>query len=303
MFNQDFYPTSQSVLELMHIDCENKIVLEPSAGKGNIVEFLKLNGAQKVIACEENEDLAEIIKTKCHFLKRDFLQVASDEVSHINMIVMNPPFSAGVKHVLHAWEVAPDGCEIISLINQNSLDNDYSQERKQLLRIIQDNGSFEGLGEVFTDGERKTNASIGLIRIFKPGISENNFAGFFIDEEPESQGEGMMRYDAIRDVVMSYVGAIKCFDEHSIVNEKMNRLTAKFDVGQFGFTIGYDKVVHTKEEFAICQKHLQTAHRLQPSTLILLAIFTQLAMFLLIVNLILEMVWQLLVLRYQQLLI
>ena len=123
MFNKDFYPTPEHVLDSMGIDCNEKIVLEPSAGKGDIVDYLQKHGAKKVIACEDNEDLFNIVKEKCGMLKRDFLQVTADEVSHIDMIVMNPPFSNGVEHLLHAWEIAPGNCEIISLIN-TSIYND-----------------------------------------------------------------------------------------------------------------------------------------------------------------------------------
>ena len=44
MFGPNFYPTPEEVIERM-IDGENlqgKIILEPSAGKGNIVDYLVL---------------------------------------------------------------------------------------------------------------------------------------------------------------------------------------------------------------------------------------------------------------------
>ena len=59
MFNSEFHPTPQGVLEQMGIDCYDKTVLEPSAGKGDIVDFLFANAALEVLACESNEDLAK----------------------------------------------------------------------------------------------------------------------------------------------------------------------------------------------------------------------------------------------------
>src|ERR1017187_8410003 len=103
MFTKDFYPTPSHVLDLMQIDCFDKIVLEPSAGKGDIIDYLKNNGAKEVLSCEENKDLAEIVKTKSKFIGYDFLELKAEQVSHINLIVMNPPFAQGIDHVLHAW--------------------------------------------------------------------------------------------------------------------------------------------------------------------------------------------------------
>lgn len=55
IFERDFYPTPEEVIEQMLVmsDINNKVILEPSAGSGNIVEYLQQNGAQEVIACEK----------------------------------------------------------------------------------------------------------------------------------------------------------------------------------------------------------------------------------------------------------
>jgi tRNA1(Val) A37 N6-methylase TrmN6 len=93
MFSADFFPTPQNVIEqiLTGEDLTGKTVLEPSAGKGNIVDFCAGSGAS-VIACENNTDLKKILQTKCKVIAEDFLTVTSDQVSHIDFIVMNPPF-------------------------------------------------------------------------------------------------------------------------------------------------------------------------------------------------------------------
>lgn len=41
IFHEDMYPTPSKVLDLMQIDCVGHTVLEPSAGKGNIITYLK----------------------------------------------------------------------------------------------------------------------------------------------------------------------------------------------------------------------------------------------------------------------
>ena|SRR5690606_7168303 len=115
MFNKDFFPTPKSVLEQMNIDCYGKRCLEPSAGKGDIVDFLKADGAASVEACEINKDLQSILSRKCSIINSDFLKVKQEEISHIQLIIMNPPFSADETHILHAFEIAPEGCNRFTL--------------------------------------------------------------------------------------------------------------------------------------------------------------------------------------------
>ena len=255
MFNKDYYPTPDHVIDMMGIDCQNKIVLEPSAGKGNIVEWLFENGAENVLACEKNPDLAEIVKTKARFIGHDFLAVRAEQISHVDLIVMNPPFSADETHILHAWDIAPAGCEIIALCNWETLDLVYSRERRQLKRTIEDYGNSEYLGDVFTDAERKTGVEIGLVRLFKQSAGDNEFEGFFMDEEDEQpQENGIMKFDAIRDVVQRYVFAVKCYDEHEVVNNRMQELTKPFGIGGFTMSISHNNTVTTREDF---KKELQ----------------------------------------------
>ncbi|WP_461484936.1 class I SAM-dependent methyltransferase, partial [Pedobacter sp.] len=99
----------------MGIDCYDKVCLEPSSGKGDIIDYLNQNGAAEVLCCESNEDLALISANKGQLVANDFFTLLPEEVSHVNLIVMNPPFSNADKHILHAWNIAPEGCEIIAL--------------------------------------------------------------------------------------------------------------------------------------------------------------------------------------------
>ena len=140
MFNKDFFPTPKAVIETMlaGVTIKGKVVLEPSAGKGDIVDYLNEQGAKKVVTCEINPDLAKIVATKSTFLKADFLKVDKTEISFVDIIVMNPPFSADEKHIIHAWDIAPDGCLILALCNYETLRNDYSKDRRILKQLIKD---------------------------------------------------------------------------------------------------------------------------------------------------------------------
>ena len=63
MFGKDFYPTPDNVIEIMmaNTDIAGKVILEPSAGKGNIVDWLLRNGATAVLACEIEYNIRIII--------------------------------------------------------------------------------------------------------------------------------------------------------------------------------------------------------------------------------------------------
>ena len=63
MFNPEFYPTPADVIELMlqGQEIENKIFLEPSAGKGDIVDYLREYGAKSILTCEINTDLQHML--------------------------------------------------------------------------------------------------------------------------------------------------------------------------------------------------------------------------------------------------
>lgn len=238
MFNNDFFPTPPEVINTMLQDCilKGKTVLEPSAGSGNIVDWLK-QAECNVIACEIDARLIQIIKSKCPVIADDFLMVKSDQVSHIDMIVMNPPFSRDEAHILHAYNIAPDGCKIIALCNWQTLENDYSRSRRELKSIIETHGRKQNLGAVFGSAERKTATEIGLVIIEKPGAAyEAEFEGFFLENDPsETQFNGLMPYNFVRDLVNRYVAAVKIFDEQLESAVRLNGLLGGF----YGHKVGF----------------------------------------------------------------
>jgi len=237
MFNPDFYPTPTEVIFQMleGITIEDKIILEPSAGKGDIMDYLNDNGAKEILFCEINEDLQKISQHKGKFLMSDFLTLESSQISHIDLIVMNPPFSADEKHISHAFNIAPAGCKIIALCNAQTVLNPFSYSRKQLKGNIDLYGHFQNLGDCFVNSERSTGVEIGLVVLQKPGENySTEFEGFFLEDEEEPQGDGIMSYNIVRDLVNRYVESIKIFDCQLEEAARMNKLTS----GYFSVDIG-----------------------------------------------------------------
>ena len=239
---------------MMQLDCQDKIILEPHAGKGNIVDFCKENGAKEVLSIEINKDLQEIVKHKSTLIGDDFFQCKPEDISHINSIVMNPPFSNADKHILHAWQIAPEGCEIVSLCNYSTIDVRHGR----LYVLIRDYGITQNLGDCFTEAERKTGVEVGLVRLFKPVSSkEFEFEGFFMDEEEEEehQGEGILQYNEVRALVNRYVSTMKVFDKMKQEIDSLNYMIKGIGMYPITLEISSEKSVTTKEQFSkIIQK-------------------------------------------------
>lgn len=251
MFDKEFYPTSEDTLNLMQIDCQDKIIYEPNGGSGHIVDFLYSRGAKEVIASELNDDLRAILSTKCRVIGKDAFDTEANNISHVNQIVMNPPFSNADKHILNMYEIAPEGCEITAICNWETLDCTYTSSRRQLERLIKNYGFSRNIGQQFVNAERTTQVEIGLIKLFKPVVSDNNiFDGFFMEEdEHEAQADGLMPFDEVRALVQRYVGAMKQFD---VMREAMSNLeynTGELGMSGFNLQVGHNETISTKGEF------------------------------------------------------
>lgn len=246
--NPDFYPTPNAVIEQMMMgeDFIGKTILEPSAGKGNIVDWLKKNGAGEVIACENDPNIRKLLDGKCELIANDFLTVTPDMVSHVQHIVMNPPFSKGAEHILHAYEIAPPGCTITALCNSETI-NGYSRydKNQRLCELIENEGREESLGSVFEqDAERRTRCRVSLVKLYKHGDGEDEFAGYFFADYDEdsanaNEREGIMPYNFIRELVNRYVSAVKMFDEVMAATDRINEAATYVE---------YEDVVKTNGE-------------------------------------------------------
>lgn len=239
IFNRDFYPTPDSVIESMlsASDIAGKTILEPSFGAENISRWLLRNGAERVVGCEINDRLRNAARDT-EVIGRDFLTLTAIDVSHVEMIVMNPPFTRQEQHIMHAWEIAPEGCEIISLCNASMLDNNWSSCRKNICELINLYGYSENLGDVFKEAERVTDCHIACVHLYKPGDGDGEFAGFLSyapdDEQPE--GDGIMTYNEVREAVQRYIGAVGMFESVMEGNRAINALTG--ELGLHSITFG-----------------------------------------------------------------
>ncbi len=252
MFNSDFFPTPQEVVEKMLAlaDFTNKVVLEPSAGKGDIIDHLPPT-VKSIIACEIEPDLRKILSGKCQIIGEDFLKVTSDMISHVDIIIMNPPFSTQVKHLKHVMDIAPKGCKVISLANEGLFERrDTYMNRREVVKFINSNGHYELIGDVFKGAERSTDVNVALIYFTIPGGGyEKEFDGFFMGQEEEGQYvSGLMSYNVIRDIVNRYVESVKLFDRVQDSVSALNSMSSLFMRESFGGGIvSYKGVESTRD--------------------------------------------------------
>src|SRR5699024_6136387 len=84
-------------------------------------------------------------------------------------IIMNPPISNGVDHVLKAIDLAENqlsDCEIYAILNKQTIDNAFSNKRQELLHKLDEyDAEIEYVREAFIDAERKTDVEVALIRL------------------------------------------------------------------------------------------------------------------------------------------
>ena len=111
MVGNEFYPTPKSLINKMLEGTDLSMVfsvLEPSAGKGDIVEVLKERNDNRLkfdIDCiEMDRDLRSVLQGRgFRVVAGDFLQY--NTMKEYDLIIMNPPFSNGSSHLLKALDL------------------------------------------------------------------------------------------------------------------------------------------------------------------------------------------------------
>jgi hypothetical protein len=233
----EFYPTPQSLVEkmLQGIDWDYiHTVLEPSAGKGDILRVLatketgRYNSKCFDVDCIElDPNLRQILKynfsddritelrkkedelkpttvwnnvtrgyetnpspnpdefkrieeeLNCFF--RNGIHIVHDNFLTYNpykqydLIIMNPPFSNGDKHLLKALKMQEKGGNIICLLNAETLKNPYTETRRELLNQLNKHSAMiEYIDDAFISAERRTDVEIALIKVAIERVQEES---------------------------------------------------------------------------------------------------------------------------------
>ena len=194
----EFYPTPESLVKKMleGIDLDYiKTILEPSAGKGDILreiakeensyrnradfdidcieidphlrQILKYNFSderRRQFDCWKDAEYKTFFDKGIHIVHDNFLTYTP--FKHYDLIIMNPPFSNGDKHLLKALDIQKNGGNIVCLLNAETIRNPYTETRKELLRQLEKHHhTIEYIENAFVSAERKTGVEVALIKV------------------------------------------------------------------------------------------------------------------------------------------
>ena len=239
--SDEFYPTPAPLLEKMFEGVDWRMIqniLEPSAGKGDIVRYIlekryddeyaghhwrhdkKISNVsidcieidpnlRAVLNYNFSEEKAQTFRdnlwefrdkhssklspednARWEALEREDTICRSKAVKVIfddflkyrpfkeyDLIVMNPPFSNGCTHLLKALDIMKDGGAVICLLNAETLRNPYTDQRRELKRLLNVYGAtIEYIEGGFAESEHKTDVEVALIKVFIPQkVEESEF--------------------------------------------------------------------------------------------------------------------------------
>jgi len=212
MFDKDFYPTPDKLITLML----NKVnifqvntVLEPSAGKGNILDFLSDSDKMGQVTWSNHKGLSEVRRNwrgnafdskdlcaielipdlQATLRGKDYTVIDSDYLSytgseHFDLIIANYPFSDGHLHLIKSIETTFSG-QIVCLLNAETIKNPYTNDRKRLIDLLEkNNADIEYIQDAFISAERKTGVEIALIYM---NIKKTIETDLFEDMSEESE--------------------------------------------------------------------------------------------------------------------
>jgi predicted RNA methylase len=206
----EFYPTPEHLARKMLNDIDwhyISTVLEPSAGKGDILTAIAIasteycgrrcEGSDIDVDCIEiDPNLRQILKYNfseekmkqydhfdkerrkffkkgIHIVHDDFL--AYNPYKHYDLIVMNPPFSNGDRHLLKALDIQKNGGSIICLLNAETLRNPYTETRRELKRKLYEySAQIDYIENAFSTAERRTGVEVALIKVCIPQKEEES---------------------------------------------------------------------------------------------------------------------------------
>ncbi len=186
--NDSFYPTPEKLAdELLSMVKWERVVdmLEPSAGKGDLAvcaakkTFFRRRGYTP----EDHSDLMRYVSLDCieidpylraYLDEKEFRVIHDDFLTfttfkRYDLVVMNPPFNEGDKHLMKALDLMEHGGQVACILNAETIRNPYSALRKELAaRLSLHEASIKFVKNGFRDAERKTDVEVALIHVAIP---------------------------------------------------------------------------------------------------------------------------------------
>lgn len=136
--------------------------------------------------------------TTVHIVHDDFLTFKP--YKWYDLIVMNPPFANGEKHLLHALNIQRNGGGVVCLLNAETLRNPFSKSRRELMKRLGELGAvIEYVGDAFADAERRADVDVAVVKVHIP-VPERHSTIF---ERLEKAAEAEDFHSDVTDLVVS----------------------------------------------------------------------------------------------------
>lgn len=235
MFNADFYPTPNTLIEKLISDIkieEITSMLEPSVGKGNIVDYIvsKANNVRSNRRIKLDIDCIEIDSNLRYLSQGKGYRIVHDDFLTYNTykayshIIANFPFSEGEHHLRKAIEMLEDsGGKLRCLVNAETIKNPYTNVRKEIInKLNYYNAKIEFLQDEFIDAERITSVEVALIRC---DIEKKHVGSIILDNLQQAELENedihnstyIVENDFIKAVIKQY--QFECKAGIKLINE------------------------------------------------------------------------------------
>ena len=224
--SQEFYPTPKELLETITEGIEwgaIKYVLEPSAGTGNIAEFVR--DKCKNVTTKSGIPIGHDVDIDCIELDADLRSVLTGKgfrvihddfktyhgFKNYDLILMNPPFSEGAAHLKKALTLLKPGSALVCILNAETLKNPYSNERQELRRTLEElNAIVEYKQSAFAHAERTTDVEIAVVKVIMGEEErENDFLFEYLGKKTYAEHDApeetsLATDDYISNAVMMY---------------------------------------------------------------------------------------------------
>ena len=170
-----FFPSPpdliEKLLELADIQDYDR-VLEPSAGKGDILDAIKKEHTYKELhAIEPSSQLREILSRKGHWLVGDdFLEYHPEE--KYDKIIMNPPFEDGqdIDHVRHAFSLLKPSGRLVAIMGEGAFFRQFKKD-KAFREFLQEKSALVSppIKEAFKNAFNSTAITVRIVAINADG--------------------------------------------------------------------------------------------------------------------------------------
>ena len=166
---------------------------------------------------EEETAKERMLEQEYNVLKSVDLHIVHDDFLTFNtfkrysLILMNPPFADGDKHLLKALDMQKNGGRVICLLNAETLLNPYTNTRKVLKQKLEElNAEIEFVEDAFANAERKARVDVAIVRVNIPFFEQES--DFFehmkktVDEQfaPDEELRALVPADYIEQAIFLY---------------------------------------------------------------------------------------------------